>query len=376
MNKKTYYLFLFIAIFMGYAQFASASIGVSPPYIKSEILRPGTEFVQDITILRSAADEDVKLHVALDAPDIASWITVDGGFDFTFPKGQLRLTKNVIVKVPDNAPLGHYSGQMSISTKPADNQNADIAIALGAILDLNFTITDKVYTGFKIRGIRVPDFESPGKLWSTKILSWLKRPLKVLVRVENTGNIEVPSPQVTLDVYQIPAREKIASFKGKSKEKIPPYQLKEVAFSFPSTIAAGEYWGKVKIYQEENIIFSDQDAFVISSASGLFEKFNIHLWQILCIVLLLVGVMLLIIWRNRKWRNFFKKSKAWIIIERMLKKIRLIINKIWYETKFYFWNRMRHKSLRILKGELKTKKKSMKITLKVKKKTKKLEEHE
>ena len=87
---------------------ANAGFGISPPYVKSDRLIPGSYYEQKITLLRSAADENLQAVISIEAPEIASWISIDKGEQFDLPAGKLQVPMIVRVDVPDNAEIDNY----------------------------------------------------------------------------------------------------------------------------------------------------------------------------------------------------------------------------------------------------------------------------
>ena len=76
---KRLYLILFILplVFVFWVNQASAGFGISPPYVKSDRLIPGTHYEQKISLLRSSAEEELTARVIINAPEIEDWITID-----------------------------------------------------------------------------------------------------------------------------------------------------------------------------------------------------------------------------------------------------------------------------------------------------------
>ena len=70
------------------ADTASAAFGITPPYVRNNTLRPGSEYTQEIIIVRSDPVEDLNAELALNLPGIESWFSFDRGLKFVLPKGE------------------------------------------------------------------------------------------------------------------------------------------------------------------------------------------------------------------------------------------------------------------------------------------------
>ena len=88
-------------------------------------------------------------------------------------------------------------------------------------------MTNVTYTDFLVKVVSVPDFEKLGKPWSFKPWAWLFDKLfykvKVVMNVENIGNVETAPSKVTMEVYDITKQKLLESSEDKSLKKIKPY---------------------------------------------------------------------------------------------------------------------------------------------------------
>ena len=75
MFRRFLSILIILSVFLQ-ATAVSAGFGISPPYVRSDKLTPGTHYEQQITLLRSAADEDLEATVTINAPEISDWISI------------------------------------------------------------------------------------------------------------------------------------------------------------------------------------------------------------------------------------------------------------------------------------------------------------
>jgi len=344
MAKKIIILLFCFIVFALPIYTAQAGFGVSPPFVKSERLRPGTQYERRINLLRSSADEDLEARITIDAPEIESWITIDKGLSFILPKNELHVPMVVKVDVPSGAALGDYSGQINVSVAPAKDRVAGVAVSLGALIDVNLTLTNEIFSDFKIRQVKIPDFADPGKLWNNKLFSRFFRRIWIDITIENTGNIEIAPSRVTLDVYGIPAKVRLESMAGADIKKVKPYKTEEITVSFPTKLGVGQYWGIVKIYKGDEILYTDQIAFTIATPgtlAGYSSRLRIWPWMIAGAIGLSGAIALLALAKTRVWRRIFRisavLSRPWRIINRG-------IASVWLKAKIKFWRWLRNKS--------------------------------
>jgi hypothetical protein len=172
---KRYFLssfFLALIALLAGANTALAGFGISPPYVKNNQIVPGSHYEQKITLLRSSAEEDLRAEITVNAPEIESWISIDKGMNFLMPKGQLQVPMVVNVDAPAKAEIGNYQGSINIRIVPAEAKTGGgVAIALGARVDVDLTLTNVTFSDFLVRIVSVPDVEMLGKPWNWKYIA-------------------------------------------------------------------------------------------------------------------------------------------------------------------------------------------------------------
>jgi hypothetical protein len=129
--------FPFLALIWGlfFVPFAQAGFGITPPYVRNDSLRPGSEYTQEIIIVRSDPVEDLNAELTLNLPGIESWFSFDRGLRFILPRGESQVKMNVTVRVPEARRLQRkYSNSHLVfagsddggfpSSRRADRRNA------------------------------------------------------------------------------------------------------------------------------------------------------------------------------------------------------------------------------------------------------------
>lgn len=267
--KNLLSLFVFSLCLFGYVKSVSAGFGISPPYLKNQQLVPGSRFEQQITLLRSSAEEDLKATVKVNAPQIASWITINKGEEFTLPKGEVQVPMIVTVNVPKNAELGNYKGNINIRISSANAASAGVAIALGARVDIDLTLTNVANSDFVVKTAAIPDFELLEWPWNWRIFSTFLHRVTVVMNIENIGNVETAPSKVALEILDISKTKTLQTSVDKSIDKIPSFSTQQVSAHFPTKLGLGQYWGKVKVYKGNDIVNVYEIAFTIAKPGEL-----------------------------------------------------------------------------------------------------------
>lgn len=304
MFRKTL-ISLIIFVLLGWTNAAHAGFGISPPYLKTDKpIFPGSNYEQTITLLRSSADDELVAKITVNAPEIEPWISIDKGYTFDLPKGQLRVPMLVKVDVPSSAEIGNYKGYINVRISPKNGGGGSgVSIALGARIDIDLSITDKAYLDFNIRQVTIPDFEQLGLPWKWKIFSWFFYRTRVNMKIENTGNTKVAPSKVHIDIYDLTEKELLESYEDNSINKIEPFTTDMVTASFPTNLGPGQYWGKVKIYKEKDIVYKDKIAFTVMSNGELpgGTKMGIWPWMLLSAYVLVILLFMFILFKIRIW---------------------------------------------------------------------------
>jgi hypothetical protein len=306
---------LVLALFLSWTTSVRAGFGVSPPLIQNHQLTPGSTYTQEIMLLRSSADDELKAEININAPEISSWISIDQGNTFILPKGQLQIPMKVEFKIPKGAELGNYTGSIDIKVVPvSENSSSGVSIALGARIDIDLALTNVSQSNFLVRLVSLPDFERLGSPWNWKVWSpifeHLFYKIKVVMNIENKGNVKIAPSKVLIEVWDLNKQHILQSSVDHSIKKINPFSTSAVTAEFPTKLPVGQYWAKIKIYKEQEIVNYYEIAFSITEP-GVLGGNNLGVWPwltALILVLLAIGVIFALI-KIRFWRFFI-----WIII--------------------------------------------------------------
>lgn len=336
MFKKIFTILLLFLTLLG-ATPVKAGFGISPPYVRSDKLTPGTHFEQKITLLRSSADEDLQATVTVNAPEISDWISIKQGDVFDLPKGKLQVPMIVMVDVPQNATLDQYKGYINIRISPKDDRASGVAIALGARVDIDLTVSNLTIFDFKIRKTEVQNFEELSFPWNMKIFSWFFYRLKVAMTLENLGNLDVAPSKVSVQVTDISKKNTKAELVDKSFDKVGPFETSEIEASFPVNLPAGQYWALIKVYKDNEIMWTDDKTFTISAPGEMGSSapaFGFWPYLLLALYIFIVLIILAILVKVRSWRMLFP---VFTIIFIPFKLLFGLLGSSFSEAKASFW---------------------------------------
>jgi len=340
---------LILFLFMAWTTPVLAGFGISPPNVRtSKPVFAGSHFEQKITLLRSSAEEVLTAKIAVNAPEIEDWIKIDQGFEFDLPKGNTRVPMIVIVDIPKDAEIGEYKGYMNVKVVPKESTGGGgVAIALGARIEIDITVTDEPFLEFLVRKVEIPDFKTLGKPWSWKIFARLFDRLfyhiNVPMKIENTGNIKVAPTKVVLDVYDRLEKEMIETYTDESIKKVPPFSTETVSASFATKLPPGGYWGQVKIYKDNEIIRKDKLLFQIApyAGEGWDTGPGAWAWVTLGTIVLILLIIVFVLIKIKIWRNLFR---ILFILSWPARFVWLKIKQAAAALKLKFWQWMHKKS--------------------------------
>lgn len=343
---KKQLLFTTLLVFLGVfscSGLVQAGFGISPPYVKTaKPIFPGSHYEQKVTLLRSSAEEILSAEIRINAPEIKDWISIDRGTLFDLPKGEVQVPMVVIVDVPSDAEVGEYRGHINIRIVPKEgSQESGVAIALGARVDIDLSITDETFIDFFVRKVEAPSIEMLSKPWNWKMFSWLFYKVKVVMTIENTGNVEVAPTRVHVDIYDIGDKKLLESHDDKRIEKIPPFEIKDVVASFPTKLGVGQYWASISIYDEKEIVQRNKISFDIKPAGTLNTELGKGPWLVVGGLVITAILLLLLLIRFRFWVYLFK---ILFIISWPFRIITKYITRLFGIIKKSFWKWMHKKS--------------------------------
>lgn len=233
-------------------QFAHASFGITPPYVRNTSLTRNSTYEQQILLVRGDPTEDLNAQIVIDAPDIQDWIEIIEGNKILLPRGEQKIPITVRVTVPSDAPFRDYEGKIRIRTTPTDDQVAEgvVSISLGAQIDVNLSVIDRVIEDFRIRRISVSDLNEGHKL------GWLYFPGKIAFTMltENTGNVDVAPSTVKFRIFDRVGAVLLEETHNLGRmDKIAPYATGEITADIPTRLPAGSYMVRYSIYNGEEV---------------------------------------------------------------------------------------------------------------------------
>ncbi len=237
-------LFLFI-LFV--PELASASFGITPPYVRNTSLTRNTTYEQQILLVRGDPSIPLRAQIIVDAPEIASWIEIVEGTSVPLPRGEQKVPMTVRVKVPSDAEFKDYEGIIRIRTVPdTDAVNAGaVNISLGAQVKIDLSVIDRVIEDFRIRKVSLSDLNEGSKL------AWLFFPGKIRfgMLLENTGNVDIAPSRVEFKIYDFAGNVLLEETRNLGKiTKVAPYATEEVIAELPTRLPEGNYFVRFSIF--------------------------------------------------------------------------------------------------------------------------------
>ncbi len=244
-----------LIVFFVCAPLAHAGFGITPPYVNNQRLTRGTVFEQKITLVRSDPSEDLTAEITMNIPGIESWFSVDRGNTFILPKGTTQIPIIVRVQVPEDAEYKTHEGTIRVRTSSAaaGPQGSGVSIALGAQIDVDIEVVDKIYD-FSVRKIRLSDLEEGRWKWGL----FFPGKIRFLMTIENTGNTDYGPTGVRFEIYDADMETLLETTENTNTiESIPPFAIQEVLAELPTRLPAGRYKAKYTIQKGEEVAQQD-----------------------------------------------------------------------------------------------------------------------
>jgi hypothetical protein len=298
-------LFAITAVAMLFPAIAAAGFGISPPYVINDRLTPGAVYEQEIIIVRSDPEQDLKAEITKNIPGIESWFEILQGDTFILPAGKLQVPMVVRVTVPADAKYEAHKGAIRIRTSPVENnapKGGGVTIALGAQIDVNIKVVDKILD-FIVRSLRMADLEEGRTKWGL----FFPAKIRFFITVENTGNAPYAPTKVHFDIYDAPGETLLESIDNTNDfPLIPAYQTEELVAELPTRLPQGRYAAKYTIYKGESIAQQGDISLSIASIGAIPGYEGYGVWGLslvdklkvvgvvvvpLLLILLLVGVL-------------------------------------------------------------------------------------
>ncbi len=275
---------------------AAGAFGISPPHVINDRLFAGSHYEQKISLSRVNTDEELNCEVEFNTPGFENWFTVTPSNFFSFPEGEKVTEMFVKVDVPKDAEPGRFRGSIRVRIVPKEKEEGKITIVLGARIDVDLTVTSEKFTEFQVRRVKILDLEE----------GWT---IEVKMKIENKGNVKIAPDRVTIDVYDSGHKDLLKSAETKKLSKIEPFETKEISAFLKAKLAVGQYWGEVKVYKGEEIIWHEKAIFTVKPKGSLpprpgagFIGLSIWIW-------IVIGLIILAAICYGVWRFKFRKRK-------------------------------------------------------------------
>ncbi len=305
-----------VFIFVVFPNSADGGFGITPPYVQNSELTRNSVYEQTIMLVRGNPDSDLTASIEVNVPGADEWITIEPGEEVFLPKGERQVPIVVKILVPNKADFGDYKGTIRVRTQPADGEatgGGAVSIVLGARINVNLSVIDRVIREFEISSVKILDFNEGRKVW------WLEYPGKMKFRMvlRNTGNVPVAPSKVTVDIYDSTGKKLLERTEHTNRiKKVDPFKTEEVFAELPSHLPPGNYRGEFVIYNGEkevrsgNLSFNIRPAGTVAGDTG-YGFMGLSLWHkttiVGPIVLTLLLIFSLIFYFSKRSRLLFIK---------------------------------------------------------------------
>lgn len=250
---KTKVHFQALAVFiLGFLFFVprslAAAFGIAPPWIINENLKPGSSFVYVIDLNTNDPSEEmlVKTEV-LGAPEILKWVTVQNQENLVMPVGQQHVPMYVEVKIPQDAKLGKYKGDISVTVMPKNKSNEDVAIYLGGRVSVQLQVINRDVVDYFVRSVSVEPIVSG-------------QPLSLTYSIKNLGNVDIATLKTEAEITDYKTGAFVAKAAGdKLFNIVPPQATADVKMSIPiPELPEGNYWVNIKAYKGNKVVYQNK----------------------------------------------------------------------------------------------------------------------
>jgi hypothetical protein len=128
-------------------------------------------------------------------------------------------------------------------------EGGGVTIALGAQIDVNIKVVDKILD-FAVRRIRMADLEEGRTKWGL----FFPAKIRFLMTIENTGNAPYAPTRVHFDIYDSEVETLLESVENTNTfTPIPAYATEELTAELPTRLPKGRYTAKYTVYKGETV---------------------------------------------------------------------------------------------------------------------------
>jgi len=298
MYKKGGKITLFITLLWAFPFFvAHAGFGVSPSYVEEDRLVPGSYMEKTIYLVQGNPEVPVDVKVEVESKDIKDWFSFDQKEVFTIPEKVQQFPLTVKIQVPQDQALGSYKGAIRITTVPRQEgaEDGTVVIALGGQVNFNFVVGNNVVEEYEILSLDILDIkqnEDPA----------------VEVKIKNTGNVEAAPAGASFELFNKFGQVRLGFSEYNKFDKIKSFteDVQYAIFPIDIKFSPGEYWGDVKVYDEDGKIIGQVKTVFNVRESSTSDRLKD--WIVSSILIILPLVVLFFVFKLLK--GFFKKRKA------------------------------------------------------------------
>lgn len=311
-EKDNVILLVISLLFLSCIQTAKAGFGISPPYVYNDSLIRNSYYEEKIYLGRAEAEQEVKIEITKNVPGANDWISIDKGESFILPKGKKQVPIAIGVRVPGDAEFGSYKGDIKVRVVPTRaSGGGGVSVVLGAQIDVDFEVLDKVIYDFKVWRVRIFDLEEGHKLW------WLFFPgrLKFQTEIENLGNIEAAPSKISLKIYGNKGEGLLETLETTEIEKINPFSTEQLSVEFPTKLPAGAYTANFEIFKGEGDAIKKGKLPVTVLPYGTLPDYKgygfsgLDLFDKASLVLVIIACLSVSVFIAYKTYRFFKRRK-------------------------------------------------------------------
>lgn len=251
-----------VAIILFAPHMTLAGFGVSPPKIIEDHLARGSHLERTVYLVQGNPEKDLQMEIVVDSANIKNWISFENGNIFTIPKNTQQFPLKAIVDVPANADFGIYKAFLRFNTVPqkggSDNGGSGVAVTVGGRVTMELTVGEGIVKSYTIPSISILNVHAGENA-------------KVSLTIENTGNVPAGPSAASFELFNNFGNIRLAYGEFHSFEPVKSFSSKNITIEFPIDVhlAEGEYWGHVKIYNEDNQAIKELKAGFSVTKGGL-----------------------------------------------------------------------------------------------------------
>lgn len=278
---------------------ALAGFGVSPPKIREDRLIKGSQVERTVYLVQGSPVADLDVEVTVDESEISDWITFHPGKIFTIPAGTQQYPLEVLIDVPDDAELGVYRTSVRVSQKQNSTesqvQGGGVSVVVGIVVNIEIEVGEGLFYSFAVKDLNFHDINSA------------EFP-KVDLRIENLGNIPAGPQSAEFQLFNKYDDRRLAVIQGVEIERVDPFKTekREVEFPIGVSLAPGEYWGHLYLYDNNELVKEYKDIFSVTEASFAERYSQLIMIGAIAIVILIVVIFLL----SFSYKRLHEKHKA------------------------------------------------------------------